>query len=352
MPIPSQRKYDADNLASIKKHAFQVKKAYLAAINEVSRLTFALSLNPNDEFYFRNYSEVNNKVNDLIKKLYTDVYGTSVSGINTGWETAVEKNNALTNYVYGEVLDKLPAAYRENYLSNNGAARRAFISRKTDGLNLSDRVWKNSRQFKQELELSLELGLGQGKSADSLSRSVRQYLNEPDKLFRKVRDKNGVLRLSKAGKAYSPGRGVYRSSYKNAQRLTRNEINNGYESSQKVKREQQDFIVGIRIAVSPQHRASDDKGGVCCLCLQGLYPKDFDFTYKHHVNCICTSFNVLKTREELDKDTDLILEGKEPNTPSKNSVDKIPKSFTNYFDDNKDKFKNWKTKPMVLTLNQ
>lgn len=347
MPIPSQRKYDKEHLKNVNKYAFRVKKAYLSAIKEVSKLTVGLSLNSNDEFYFRNYSEVNRKVNEVIKSLYNDVYGTSVEGINTSWETAVEKNNALTNYVYGKDIDKLPASYRENYLSNNGAARRAFISRKTNGLNLSDRVWNNSRQFKTELELALELGLGQGKSADSLSRSVRQYLNEPDKLFRRVRDKNGILRLSKAGKAFSPGQGVYRSSYKNAQRLTRNEINNSYRTSDKEKRDKQDFIVGVEIRTTPGYTRSIDKGGIVCGDLAGKYPKDFNFQ-GWHVNCRCLTLNILKTREELNEDTDRILEGKTPNTPSKNQVDKNPENFNKYIDDNKGKWDNWKTKPYFL----
>ena len=58
-----------------------------------------------------------------------------------------------------------------------------------------------------------------------LSRDVRRYLRNPDKLFRRVRDKHGNLRLSKAAKAYHPGRGVYRSSYRNALRLTATENN-------------------------------------------------------------------------------------------------------------------------------
>ena len=79
-------------------------------------------------------------------------------------------------------------------------------------MNLSQRVWRIVEQTKQELELALDLGHGEGKSAAGLSRDVRQYLINPDKLFHRVRDKHGALHLSKKAEAYHPGRGVYRSS--------------------------------------------------------------------------------------------------------------------------------------------
>ena len=75
-------------------------------------------------------------------------------------------------------------------------------------------------------------------------------MNEPDRLYRRVRDKGGNLRLSKAAKMYHPGQGVYRSSAKNAQRLTRTEINMAYRESEYLRWQQLDFIVGIRVMLS------------------------------------------------------------------------------------------------------
>lgn len=353
MPIPSQRKYDSIHDKNLARYMKKVRASYIKAIKAVSELAVGISLNANNEFYFRNHPEVSKKVNAVLKTLHSEVYSATVSGINTEWELAVEKNNELTQYVFGKNLDELPTQYRTKYLSNNGAARRDFVFRKEKGLGLSDKVWKNTRQFKTELELALELGIGKGKSAQSIARSTAEYLNDPNKLFRRVREgENGPLRLSKAAKAYNPGQGRYRSSYKNALRLTANETNFSYEGSQHEKRQQQDFIVGIEIKVSPRHVPSDDKGGVSCIDLQGKYPKDFDWTYKWHVNCRCMSLNILKTREELDADTDLILSGKEPNTPSKNQIKKIPGNYTGYLKDNKDKWKNWKSKPRSFMINE
>lgn len=353
MGIPSQRAYDIEHLKRIEKYSSSVRSAYRKALKEICQLTFGLSLNKNDEFYFRNYSEVNKKVNDVLKAMYDSVYGTTVAGVKTEWDSAVDKNNALARYVFGVDLKDLPTNIRDKYFTNNAAARRAFLARKDGGLKLSQKVWNNTGQFKKELELALEIGIGKGKSAQSLAKDVQKSLNEPDRLYRRIREKpGGELRLSRAAKAYSPGQGRYRSSYKNALRLTRNEVNFSYEKSQFEKRQQQDFIVGIEIRVSPSHVPADDKGGISCLDLQGKYPKDFDFTNKWHVNCKCYTINILKTREELNEDVQLIISGKEPKKGSANQVPKLPTNYGSYISDNKSKWENWKNKPRTFTLNK
>jgi hypothetical protein len=58
-------------------------------------------------------------------------------------------------------------------------------------MNLSDRVWKYTKAFKTEMELAIDLGLD-GRSSQKLSQDVRSLLNEPNKLFRRVRDKEEI----------------------------------------------------------------------------------------------------------------------------------------------------------------
>lgn len=349
----TQKEFDRLHIKNLNRYNDDIRKAYLAVINAVAKLGVNARLNDNLEFYFRNNPALSKKVDDLLKKLRADVYGTTVFGIQTEWDLAVDKSNSLAYILFGkQTLAKVPASVRNKLLSGNAGARRAFLTRKEGGLSLSERIWKNTRQFKQELELALELGIGKGKSAGELSRSIRQYLNAPNNLFRRVRNNNGELRLSKAAKIYKPGRGVSRSSYKNAVRLARNEINFSYEASQKEKRDQQDFVVGIEIRVSPSHNPMDDKGGISCLSLQGQYPKTFDFTYKWHVNCKCQSYNIVKTPEEIEEDVDKILSGRKPDTPSKNTVRKLPIGYKKIVQENKQKWADLKNPPRTFDRNK
>lgn len=336
-----ENKYNALHKQNQKGYATEIRAAYLSLIKDVSQMVYTGVLNGTEEFYLQNNPRLKAQVNTLIDKLYTNVYGTAVIGINSEWDVAVEKNNAITQKVYGTDLGKLPTKYKSRYLSNNTEAKHAFVTRKINGLDLSDRVWKYTNQFKQEIELALEYAIGNGVPAHVTAKHMQQYLTEPNKLYRRIRQENGELRLSKAAKAYHPGSGVHRSSYKNALRLVANETNFSYERSNELKREQADHIVGIRIQVSNRHSPIMDKNGVQCALLQGFYPKDFKWTYKWHVNCQCISYTVLKTETEVDEDIRRIFEGKEPkkSNTSVNYVKSKPGAYTDQYNEYLEKVK-------------
>lgn len=177
-----------------------------------------------------------------------------------------------------------------------------------------------------------------------MSRDLRGYLQQPDKLFRRVRDAYGVLRLSQAAKAYHPGRGVYRSSYKNARRLAATETNIAYNTADYLRWQQLDFVVGIRVELSNNHtlngrpfhdicdelsapRGSNNTGG------RGCYPKDFKFTGWHPL-CRCHALTILKTDDEIAEDTRRILAGEPTDTGSVNRVDDMPQEFKEWVDSN------------------
>lgn len=345
--------FDKQHNFNLEKASKEVKAAYLDAIKEVSKLGVNMKLDANGQFNFDANPAIKAKVDAILEKLYQKVYTGTVTGINSSWDVAVNQNNAMALSVFGKELENLPSWYKTKILSNNAQAKRNFVERRAKGLGLSDRVWKNTQQFRQDLEYALELGIGKGQSAASLATEIKQYLNHPNKLFRRVRDKKtGKLKLSRAAKDYHPGQGRYRSSYKNAQRLAANEINISYEASAHEKHQQQDFVVGKKIIVSPQHKRSDDKGGIQCFELQGNYPKDFDWSNKWHVKCKCASLTILKTREEMREDTKKILQGKEPDTKSKNEVNEVPEHFKEYVKTNEKKWANWKNQPRFMEYNK
>ena len=87
------------------------------------------------------------------------------------------------------------------YYRAQSPAYEQFKKQKVNGKSLSERVWKIAEgQFKEELEMSIDIGLLDGRSAAEMARDIKQYLNKPDKLFRRVRDARGELHLSKHAK--------------------------------------------------------------------------------------------------------------------------------------------------------
>ena len=165
---------------------------------------------------------------------------------------------------------------------------------------------------------------------------MRKTLKEPHQLYKKVRDADGALKLSKPALAYHPGRGVYRSSYKNAMRLAQTEINISYRTADHLRRQSLPFVVGFTVKLSNAHPAPD-----MCNDLAGDYPKNFNFTGWHpHYLCYTTAKLLPK------KDFINYLNGK-PIEIGK-TIQQIPKNAQSFVSANSSKFLEYKNQPYFL----
>ena len=220
-------------------------------------------------------------------------------------------------------------------------------------------MWNYTNQFKEEIEAGLDLGIRTGKSADELSRDLRMFLKYPDKLFRMVRDEHGELKLSKNAAAFHPGQGVYRSSYKNARRLAVTECNMAYRSSDHLRWQQMDFVVGIEIEPSDTNHPVPD----ICDDLKGKYPKDFKWT-GWHPHCRCHATPILKSEDEVIEDNNRIIRGEEVSPDSVNTVLGIDhptgqkgqvsdglQRFNSWIEDNRERAKGWASMPYFVRDN-
>ena len=339
-------KYDSQHWRNQAAYERQVDAIYRAAAKEAAALGVSIKdFNPDRLFSFSDYPNTRKKIEKLLSDLQTGIMAVIVNGIRSEWTLANQKNDELARQVFGDNVGKLTKEQERRYFSTNGAARDAFIKRKTDGLGLSDRVWKYTNQFKDEIELGLDLGIRSGRSADELSRDLRSYLQHPDKLFRRVRNKHGQLVLSQRARAYHPGRGVYRSSYKNARRLAATETNIAYRTADYERWQQFDFVVGIEIKLSNNHPEPD-----ICDDLKGRYPKDFKFT-GWHPHCRCHVETVLKTPDELISDNRRIIEGGKPTETSVNTIKDVPQAFTDWVESNRERMAAAKSLPYFIRDN-
>lgn len=267
-----------------------------------------------------------------------------LEGQSDAWEFAARKNDKLLNYLFEN--SRIPKSVLERYRSRNIDSLKAFQSRKVNGLNLSDRIWNQMQQFKLEMEMSLDLGLGEGRSASELSRDIRGYLKEPDLLFRRVCDKRGKLHLSQRAKSYHPGQGVYRSSYKNAMRVARSEVNMAYRESDFERWQQMDFIVGIEVRLSSNHPIKD-----ICDELAGSYPKNFKFT-SWHPHCRCHAIPILATEQEINQLERILLNGGDSSRfKSRREVVGAPSHFRSWVAQNRERIERAKSKPYFIMQN-
>ena len=326
-----------------------ITKAYDRAIYEAVAIAITLPKGkPSEElFSFDKHPASKKRVEAMMSGLQSRMQGIIEQGMRAEWTLANNKTDALVKRVFGK---KLNDEAKHRLLSNNEDAREAFIQRKEKGLGLSDRVWKYTEQFKSEIEMGLDIGIRGGKSADELSRSLRGFLREPNKLFHRVRDEHGQLKLSARAKAYHPGQGVYRSSYKNALRLAVTETNIAYRTADHERQKALDFVVGIEVHLSGNHTLNGKPFKCMCDDLVGKYPKDFKFT-GWHPHCRCYTTPILKTPEEMSRDTQKLLRGEPVDGHSVNEVKDLPQGFKAWMRENKSRIEGAKTLPYFIKDN-
>ena len=351
-------KYDKQHLRNLTAYERQVDAIYRAAVKEAAALGLSIrDLDPTRLFSFSDYPITRKRLESLLESLKSGLSAVIVNGVNHEWTLANNKNNELCRQVFGDNVGKLSNAQYRRYFKNNEEARDAFLARKVQGLNLSDRVWKYTNQFKEEIELGLDIGLRSGKAAERLQKDLQLFLQHPDMLFRRVRDEHGQLVLSKRAAAFHPGRGVYRSSYKNARRLAATETNIAYRSADFARWQDLDFVVGIRVVRSNNHPVEDicdelsAPVGSKAVKGQGCYPKDFKFT-GWHPHCRCHAETILKTEEEMMRDNERLLKGEEPLKESVNTVTGVPQEFTSWLKDNKERAKRSTSVPYFISDNE
>ena len=361
-------KYDKQHLRNLTAYERQVDAIYRAAVKEAAALGLSIrDLDPTRLFSFSDYPITRKRLESLLESLKSGLSAVIVNGVNHEWTLANNKNNELCRQVFGDNVGKLSNAQYRRYFKNNEEARDAFLARKVQGLNLSDRVWKYTNQFKGEIELGLDIGLRSGKAAERLQKDLQLFLQHPDMLFRRVRDEHGQLVLSKRAAAFHPGRGVYRSSYKNARRLAATETNIAYRSADFARWQDLDFVVGIRVVLSNNHTLLGADGkphkftdicdelsapvGSKAVKGQGCYPKDFKFT-GWHPHCRCHAETILKTEEEMMRDNERLLKGEEPLKESVNTVTGVPQEFDDWLKDNKERAKRSTSMPYFISDNE
>lgn len=332
MPKPTE--YDKTHLRNLAAIGTRIDRIFKKAAEEAAKIGVSIKTPlPDDRiFSFDDYPATQKQIERLMTALQQSMETTIVNGVRSAWTLSNNKNNALVSRIFGEDVGSLSKEQYRRYFSTNGAALDAFLQRQQQGLNLSDRVWRYTNAFKREIEMGLDLGIRTGESAAEMSRSLKQYLQHPDKLFRRVRDKHGNLRLSKAAQEFHPGQGVYRSSYKNARRLACTETNIAYRTSDYLRWQQMDFVVGIEIKLSNNHTLNGVPLTDICDELKGEYPKDFKFT-GWHPHCRCHAIPILKTEDEMAEDTERILDGEKPKKTSVNTVRDVPDAFDDWIEE-------------------
>lgn len=304
-------------------------------------------------FNFDNFSVLKARLDEIFNDYFQNSMLCYKSGMTSGVSLAyAHDNDALGQF--SVLTDKALKTARKT------AAATFIVNRLNakNGLNLAQSVWNYCQQTKSEFEMAMSNviadGLGKGTSAEEVGRRIRQYLNNPDMMYRRYHTvkvlKNGQKKdiVTWRRKRIIDGRvrfveeplehvgqGVYRSARKNALRVARTEINAAYHKARNGRWANEPFVIGQHIHISPQHDPDEDAD--ICDELEGYYPKDFDWD-SWHSQCMCTSDPVMISGEERKQFYKRMLNGEDMSGYiSPNSIKDVPDQYKRYIETNGDK---------------
>lgn len=327
--------HDKQHVLRLLNQQGQVKRIF----NDFTRrsgliLTKWTKKNPNN-VWVRN-TTLEKQIDKLLIELHDNLLNNIDNHTIEAWSAANDKSDDLIKtYIKDLSLSEIvgKSKYEElekGMFARNMEALKAFQQRNIDGLTLSDTVWKSVEGAKDNLEYYLSSGIATGRPAASISQDIRQLLQDPDKRFRRIRNEDGKLILSKPMQDYHPGQGRYRSSYKNALRVAVTKTNNAYHEADYQRWQGLGFVVGIRVFRSKSNH------GPCAICdsMAGIYPKEFKFT-SWHPFCICQSIPEMLEGEEF---IDYLLTGVVPEDKIIKTVPQSAIDFVNAKESNKNQW--------------
>ena len=341
-----QQKEQLNNLFAV--YNKRLGRLYSDYVKKLTSLGYGEDVLEDDAlFNFDNFPQLKARLNDIFNDYYQNSLLCYKSGITDSVALAYNHDEMVIGG-YSVLTDKAIRIARDT-------AAATFISNRLktkNGLNLAQIVWNYCQQTKSEFEMAMSNtiadGIKKGSSAEEVGKSIRKYLNDPDMMYRRYH----TIKVQKNGKKKDVvtwrrrriidgkvrfveeplekvGMGVYRSARKNALRVARTEINSAYHKARNERWQNEPFVIGQYIHVSPQHNIDD-----ICNDLEGRYPKDYVWI-SWHPQCICTSDPITIQGEEKKEFYKRLMAGEDmSNYVSPFAVLTMPEKYNQYIKDN------------------
>lgn len=341
-----QQKEQLNNLFAV--YSKRLDRLYSDYVKKLTSLGYGEDVLEDDAlFNFDNFPQLKARLNDIFNDYYQNSLLCYKSGITDGVALAYNHDEMVIGG-YSVLTDKAIRVARDT-------AAVTFISNRLktkNGLNLAQIVWNYCQQTKSEFEMAMSNtiadGIKEGSSAEEIGKSIRKYLNDPDMMYRRYH----TIKVQKNGKKKDVvtwrrrriidgkvrfveeplekvGMGVYRSARKNALRVARTEINAAYHKARNERWQNEPFVIGQYIHVSPQHNIDD-----ICNDLEGRYPKDYVWI-SWHPQCICTSDPITIQGEEKKEFYKRLMAGEDmSNYVGRFAVKDVPDYYKQYIKDN------------------
>lgn len=262
------------------RYASRVQSVYDTLNKEVASAITRTSYDGSQPFRFADYPLTKEKFEEVQATFVRDLRSLIYSGTSEEWRQSNLVQDLLADKVLKFYGSKAGGKKHKVYYQTNSDVLKAFQERKDKGMNLSQKLWNQSKEYKQEMEYAISSAIQKGTSAVTLSKRLSKYLADFPSLKHDYKEKYG--------KAVNCQDCEYRSI-----RLARSEINMAYRKAEQERWKQFDFVLGYEVKLTQNGRHVPD----ICDDLAGKYPKDFVFM-GWHPNCMCYVVSILKHDDE------------------------------------------------------
>lgn len=272
--LPNQKKAYKELSKRLAGYMMRVRNIYDRLNEKVAMLVESVGYEGLTEFSFDDYPEIEREVKLLLSQFVGELQTLIYSGTSSEWKSSNTFQDAVADKALKYYRAQVHGDRFKHYYRDNGDQLKSFLQRKENGLNLSSKLWNQSGNYKESLEVTISTAIEKGMSATALSKKLSRYLNDWPSLQADYQEK------------YGKATNIHDCEYRSL-RLARNEISMAYRSAEQARWQQFDFILGYKIKLSDSHPRYD-----ICDDLTGDYPKDFKFR-GWHPNCYSDDTQVL-----------------------------------------------------------
>lgn len=277
--LPNQKKAYKELSKRLAGYMMRVRNIYDGLNEKAAMLVESVGYEGLAEFSFNDYPEIEREVKLLLSQFVGELQTLIYSGTSSEWKSSNTFQDAVADKALKYYRAQVHGDRFKHYYRDNGDQLKAFLQRKENGLNLSSKLWNQSKNYKEALEATISTAIEKGMSAVTLSKRLSKYLNDWPSLQADYQER------------YGKATNIYDCEYRSL-RLARNEISMAYRSAEQARWQQFDFILGYKIKLSDSHPRYD-----ICDDLAGDYPKDFKFR-GWHPNCLCYTVPIVMSEDE------------------------------------------------------
>lgn len=277
--LPNQKKAYKELSKRLAGYMMRVRNIYDGLNEKAAMLVESVGYEGLAEFSFNDYPEIEREVKLLLSQFVGEMQTLIYSGTSSEWKSSNTFQDAVADKALKYYRAQIHGDKFKHYYRDNSDQLKAFLQRKENGLNLSSKLWNQSKNYKEALEATISTAIEKGMSAVTLSKRLSKYLNDWPSLQADYQER------------YGKATNIYDCEYRSL-RLARNEISMAYRSAEQARWQQFDFILGYKIKLSDSHPRYD-----ICDDLAGDYPKDFKFR-GWHPNCLCYTVPIVMSEDE------------------------------------------------------